>query len=260
MIYFATLSGGRWSRVMATRSAVAAYHQAHWLPPPPFADPLLANFWRGLQKSCDNTVGGKDVLPKPTLVALLSGWHALPSLAATRNAFVAAVQFYGMRRISEVLALTRADILPGPAGLGYEILIQRQKNDPFGRGHRVFLPETTTDGLPVGAIVRAFLDRTADLPAPLVRATRGGAWGDTAFTQAAWVAALRSALGAVLPPGTDLRPFASHSLRKGGATAAVQVEMPHDCMVETAGWRGAQTYRSYVRRPAAERQAQVARI
>lgn len=78
------------------------------MPPPPFRDPRLHLFWTGLRKSCDHNVQGQAPMPKSNLVALLEGWTREAQPNALRNRFLATVQWYGMRRSAEALALRYA--------------------------------------------------------------------------------------------------------------------------------------------------------
>ena len=265
MLYFASLQGGHWAAVSAARSAISEWHRARLLLPPPFTSPHLTAFWRGLQKSCINRVQGASPLPKHTLVALLRHWCSLLTLAALRNAFIAVVQFYGMRRISEVLALCRNSLSPGPGGQGFVLSIARQKNDPFGRGMDVALPECTSDPpVPVGSIIRSFLAATSFLPPhlPLVRPTvpGGRVWGVGTFSRNAWNQILYQTLALLAPADSASLRLSSHSLRKGGATAAVQAGLPHDVLVDTAGWNSSHSWLSYAQRPLAARQAALASL
>ena len=263
--FFASFQGGQWSAVASARSAIADWHRARFLPPPPFDSPHLTTFWRGLQKSCNNRVLGASPMPKHLLLSLLRHWCALGSPAALRNAFIAVIQFYGMRRISEVLALRRADLSPGPAGAGFVLVVARQKNDPFGRGMDVVLPECTSDPpVPLGAIIRSFLRVTTLLPPdlPLVRPSRPGGqlWGVGDFSRNSWNQILRQALSLLSGPATPPLRLSSHSLRKGGATAAVQAGLPHDVLIDTAGWNSAHSWLAYAQRPLAARQLALAAL
>lgn len=183
MIFFATQAGKKWGSVQAYKSAVSAIHRLRGWAPPPFDE--LGPFFVGLKKRCDNTVQGKEAISAHLMLNLSYYWVKTGTLAALRNNFTAVVQFYAMRRVSEVLALTREQIVDKGVGQGFVLSIVRQKNDPYGRGMDIPLPEVTAGGVPVGLIFRAFLASTASLQGQLVR----------------WAAALRRtpASGATAP-------------------------------------------------------------
>ena len=56
-----------------------------------------------------------------------------------RDASLVAVGFYGVRRISEILALQIEDLTFNTGDVN--ILVKRQKNDPYGRGHSCTIPK-----------------------------------------------------------------------------------------------------------------------
>lgn len=260
MIFFASLQGAKWSKVRAYKSSAAHWHAERRLPPPQWDHPGLQRFWRGLRKSCDNKVSGKRPLTKAELYALLRYWGGRNSLAGCRNMFIAVVQFYTAKRWSELAHLQRSDITPHPQG--FLLQVHRSKSDPFGRGSQAPLPEKTKDGVPIGSIIRNFL-RLAPTEPPLLRAThpanKGGGWKTNALTREAWHAAIRDSLKAALPQ-LDLREVGTHSLRKGGFTAAKQAGLPHDVAIDLLGHNSLDAWLHYCKRPRAEIMAYVARI
>lgn len=80
-IYFSSLAGMKWHRVQAVRCSVSAMHRFHEWAPPPLDSPLLKDFWRGLKKSCDNKVSGKQPILPEHLKAMLTHWVRYTSRA-----------------------------------------------------------------------------------------------------------------------------------------------------------------------------------
>jgi hypothetical protein len=255
-IAFTAFAGSHWSKIETLRSAVAAYHRDYGLPMPEFDSPYLARYWRGLRKSCINVVKGKEPISKAQFETLVRYWWSKGTPAGFRNAIVACLQFYLMRRVSEVLNMQRSQVTDLGVGKGLVFEILRQKNDPFGRGMKVPLPESTKDGMPLGQMLRYYMSLVPHW-CPLVASTRGKYFAATQFTRDAWNRAIREALEACFP-GIDRTGISSHSFRKGGCTRALQVDMPQDCMIDVAGWNSAESWMAYGKRPLEERQAFIA--
>lgn len=249
--FFASLRKGKWSGVVNARTALTRAHKDRRWPTPPFGHHGLADFWRGLRKACDNTQQGQDAIKPKTVRTVIAKWLAAKTGSGARNAFIAAVQFWGTRRISEVLRLTRRDIKPRADG-GYTIMVRKQKNDPFGHGQRVPLPKTAHDGFDVSRPIRRFLRATEKLPdsQPLVRSiVKGNKWATRTLAAAAWNSALRKALKDTGIAERKLRRLSSHSLRKGGFTALVRAGAPRDCAQQLIGHKSAASANAYIRRP-----------
>lgn len=262
-LYFATFAEQRrkWTAVTNARVALRRLHKERGLRPPPFDHDRLADFWRGLRKACDNTQGGQDAIDPERLRKVLTGWLTRGTNSALRNAFVAAVQFWGLRRISEVTALTRRDITAMQDG-SYTLLVRKQKNDPFGYGQRVPIPAVAHDNFQVGTILRRFLEATRGLPddSPLVRTTVREKWDTKVLANDAFNRALRQAL---LKAGEDplrITQLSSHSLRKGGFTALARAGVPQDCAQRLIGHSSARSGRTYLKRPFDDLRAAVTKI
>ena len=101
---------------------------------------MRALFWKGLKKSADHTKSGtKCLLEHRDLLKYQSVWAGTGSRAGERDAVVAAVAFYGGRRMAEVPALHRKDVKP--KGDFAEVNEKKQKNDPYRRGMRCWIPQ-----------------------------------------------------------------------------------------------------------------------
>ena len=101
---------------------------------------MRALFWKGLKKSADHTKSGtKCLLEHRDLLKYQSVWAGTGSRAGERDAVVAAVAFYGGRRMAEVPALHWKDVKP--KGDFVEVHEKKQKNDPYRRGMRCWIPQ-----------------------------------------------------------------------------------------------------------------------
>jgi integrase len=261
MMFFSTLKGTSEGKVKSYRSAIAALHRIRGWAPPPFEAGVVKAFWDGLLKSCNNQVVGKEPITKQQFTDMVLHWLNKQSTAGMRNAFVAVMQFYGMRRISEVLALTRDQIEDLGEGKGVVIRVTRSKNDRFGRGMEVPIPDKSKEGIPLGQIIRVFLHHTRDLQGVLLRASSGKhGWSPEPLSRDTWNTAVKDAFK-VLYPGLPTKNFSSHSFRKGGFTAARQAGMPHDCSIDIIGHKqGGDAYLAYLKRPREEKMQWIAQI
>jgi integrase len=221
----------------------------------------MRDFWRGLQKSCDNTQIGKNALQPATVRRIISRWLGTGTRTGIKNAFIAAAQFWGVKRASEILSLRRSQIRRDGSG-GYSLYFHTQKNDPFGRGQRVPLPAKAHDGFDVAEIVRRFLDFTQPLgeSAPLARSTVRDQWTPRPLTRDAWNRALRLALHEDGFSGHELHMLSSHSLRKGGYTALLRAGVPEDCARAVIGNKSSRSAAPYIRRPWSDLVAAAGRI
>ena len=97
-------------------------------------------FWKGLKKSAGHTKSGTTcLLEHRDLLNYQSVWAGTGSRTGERDAVVAAVAFYGGRRMAEVPALHRKDVKP--KGDFVEVHEKKQKNDPYRRGMRCWIPQ-----------------------------------------------------------------------------------------------------------------------
>lgn len=255
---FAAFAGGHWSAVEAAKAAVSWWHRTHRLTMYPLDASDLSDFWRGLRKSCINIVKGKAPISKEHFRALVDYWVMKQSLSGLRDAFVACIQFYAMRRVSEALALQRDQIRDLGAGSGVVLVINRQKNDPYGRGMEVPLPDVTTDGFPVGMLIRRYCEIAPVSPFIPVTSGRHG-WGARPYTPDAWNRSIRTAISALRLP-IDSTTVSSHSFRKGGCTRAMQLNIPQDCIMDIAGWNDPNSMLAYGKRTHEEKRAFIAQL
>lgn len=251
--YFASFWGKKWSAVTNARTAIARAHREFKWGPTPFGHPDMSDFWTGLRKCCDNTQRGQNALRPDTVRSITRRWMQLGTLDAVRNAFVAVVQTWGVKRISDVLRLHREHISLRGDG-GYTLYIAQSKNDAIREGLKVALPATAHDGFNVSRVVSRFLTMTRGLPSgtPLLRSTDNGAWASSRFSSDAWNKALRKALAAEGFSEAQLTRLSSHSLRKGGYTALIRGGVAGDCAQRIIGHKSSRSAKPYMCRPLAD--------
>lgn len=257
--FFAAYAGRHWSMVEAAKAAVTWWHRTNRIEMFPLDSPFLSIFWRGLKKTCVNIVKGKAPIAKEHFRVLVEHWINKRTLCGLRDAFIASIQFYAMRRVSEALNLRRDQIRDQGSDNGIVLVINRQKNDPYGRGMEVPLPEITDDGFPLGVLIRRYCE-VAPPEGPFIPVTRGRlGWGEKPLTPDAWNRAIRTAITSCgLPVATP--DISSHSFRKGGCTRALQINMPQDCIMDIAGWNDPNSMLSYGKRTANEKKRFIAML
>jgi site-specific recombinase XerD len=139
-----------------------------------------------------------------------------------------------MARASELAAVRLEDVRW--AGDAVSVTLRRSKTDHSGRGQEVFIDASGGDTCPVG-ILRRFLSWREAGSGLLFRSRTGAA-----MTTAAITALCRRAVAAA----GCLERVSSHSLRIGGATAAVEGGMTVEQVMTIGGWRSNAVHR-YIR-------------
>ena len=96
-------------------------------------------FWRGLMRRADHSKRrARRPIRHKELLEFQRARIVAGTVAALRDATIAAVCFYGIRRSAAALALDLADVnLECDC---FRILISKQKNDPDGHGMACWLP------------------------------------------------------------------------------------------------------------------------
>lgn len=162
--------------------------------------------------------------------------------------------FFGMLRRSEIADLRVRDVQSYAVG-GVVLSIRSSKTDQQGTGASVCLAETSSSGFPVAAFVRHHLDGIRSSGAggdqPLVSQGAkwpggiGLRWRRETFTQR-----LRDLLSEVAaarnPAPFNATQFSSHSLRRGGATAAYEAGVSLEAIMRHGRWRSSAVL-TYVR-------------
>jgi hypothetical protein len=168
-----------------------------------------------------------------------------------------------MLRRSEHVCLDVGDLVT-PAGGGVVVTIHRSKADQLGQGAQVCLAEITHRGVPIGRIVRRLLARcmgivAGSLERPLLVQGRSGIrWGIGTVTER-----LRARLMEVMLVRPELRVnltgLSSHSLRKGGATAAANAGVSEEEIKAHGRWKS-DAVKFYIRQSPVVRMAVVGNI
>ena len=228
----------------------------------------------GTAAAGDDPSGGRPKEPLPLgLLQLLVGWlyrtglqQAERATACTQDACWLVVGFFGMLRRSELAALTVGNVRLLEGG-GAEIFIARSKTDQRGEGAWVCLAERSGSKVPIGRILRRHVAEAerqgASAAQPLF--TRQARWEGTAAPWAvgAFTTRLRTLLTDLQRdvPGlsVDVMQLSSHSLRRGGATAAANAGVGVEDIKAHGRWRS-NAVEVYIRRSLAMRKAVVARM
>jgi site-specific recombinase XerD len=129
-----------------------------------------------------------------------------------------------MRRASELRDLRRTDVTINNNML--TMLIRRQKNDQLAKGQQVFIEATHTILCPVD-LMRRYIAKTSSKSEWLFINKDGHKISTSAISSI-----VRKAAAAV---GVDGH-FSSHSLRIGGATAALEGGMSKEQIKAIGGW------------------------
>ena len=175
------------------------------------------------------------------LLGSLEVWASQrPAEAAAfrRDAAWLTAGFFALLRRGELAGLRVGDVSEMAGGVG--LLISRSKTDQGGAGAVVCLPEETGSRVRAAAAVRqAVADRRAagaSLSDPLFAFTARGAAAKDAFTDR-----LRQLLRDVgtAEPDLGIQPhlLAAHSLRRGGAVAALEAGASLDELMRHGRWK-----------------------
>ena len=147
MLLFTRFDGAPWGTVSASKCAVRAWHLERGLSDvfqSVWSERALL-FWKGLKKRADHS---KQSAKRPVHHKELLGYQkarlSAGTVAGFRDAAIAAVSFYCIRRSAESLNLEVGDI--STKGDSIRIVVRRQKNDPEGRGMTCWLPEIASLG------------------------------------------------------------------------------------------------------------------
>ena len=162
--------------VTTTVLAVKAYHAYYALPAPPFHDPHVQMFMKGLYKVCTpskarNGSGGSMPLPPEMLLDMLAFWYNRAKqgkLDGWRNLIMGLLQYVCARRIGDLKRLTHSQLVVKPALQGIDWYIPKSKTGRLLQP----IPESTASGHPVAPLLREFLTHHAPKDqGPLFRRT-----------------------------------------------------------------------------------------
>ena len=140
MLLFAPMSGMAWGSVRINKSAVRAWHCARNLSSMYDAswDDTALLFWRGLKKQCIHVPNLKRPILLAELDLFCSNRLACDTPAGIRDAALGCFSFFGVRRITEGIALLGKHFFDD--GNFINCFIAKQKNDPCGKGQTCFFP------------------------------------------------------------------------------------------------------------------------
>jgi hypothetical protein len=231
------------STIEGTLSALADWQRSRGVPSNECVrcDPEVKAALSGALRALPYRSGGggsapavKSALPLPVCRALV-GYLAKRADEAPAEADECALDacwlvlgFFGLLRRSELLGIQVGHVRELGADGGIELFLPRSKTDQRGEGAFVALASVSGSGVPISRIVRRFLGvarrRGAPVTAPLLARLVGtSGWGQ-GLGKAEFSRRLRQRLielqERVPQLHLDLRSLSSHSLRKGGATAA----------------------------------------
>jgi hypothetical protein len=139
MAAFSGLDGVRWTSIRVVKSAVRAWHTARNLSSvfdAAWCDSCVL-FWKGLKRRADHTSMAKRALEFSEVLDFQAHRIMQGQAAGLRDAAMAAICFYGVRRISEALALPVENVSFETDAV--KVHIAKQKNDP-GRGVTCWIP------------------------------------------------------------------------------------------------------------------------
>ena len=242
MLLFSGLLRRPWGTVSTTKAAVRAWHverdilcsfEAAWTT-------RAWHFWRGLKKLADHSLRRAK---RPLSLAEVTGVQrcrlAQGSVAGLRDAAMIALAFFGIRRFAELQALLLADVVVEESAV--QIRIRKQKNDPFGEGLLIWVPELP----PLGPFCPAKLLRAWRQQRAEVHGQAGGVFF--------------CVTGAVEPRPVSADTFrrmlsrhlkdaqvGSHSLRKGGAQWwKHSASLPEELVQGQGGWSSIDVMRNF---------------
>ena len=236
---FCPRAGAVWS---TTRLYLSALH--HWHCRNGFGDAFESSrfsqnfliFWKGLKKG--SRPGGENAKRAITMTELDSFissrnkvYGGNGSQASRRDTAVAVCAFWGVKRISEVLSLRREDLTLTEDG--WELFIRKQKNSDKPVTCLIpFASHSSVAHCPASILSRwvAVFDSRSDKVACdyLFFGTRGSRSSKPISAHA-----FRYTLYGFFKSSE----VSTHSLRKGGAQAWLQLGAGRDCVQSIGGWR-----------------------
>lgn len=239
MIIFSQLSGKAWGTIRVCKAAIRMWHYVHGFGAEwgqAIVGPLFSNFWSGLKRTAGHSSHAKLPLTidqyKTMVDACINGKH--DTLAGTRDAAWLAVSFFGVRRVSETSCLTIRNV--SFDAIGFTIVIEKAKNDQFGKGSTCLIPPVPDLGTacPYKLIKAWWERRKCDQlfeALPFVCITKGKRMGFKVSD-----AALRQRMDQILIDQGISKSISTHSLRKGGATWWKSQGLSSDNIQHQGGW------------------------
>lgn len=266
MAVFSRLDRKPWGTVSTLKAAIRAWHWSRDLSA--VLDGAWTEraqlFWQGLKKRADHSATrAKKPVTQGELEAFQRARTATGTTAGSRDAALAGLCFYGVRRSAEGIAVWRSHLVFSSAGGGRicEVRIPKQKNDALGRGMVCFVPEMAHRGdcCPVRHLQlwcdiwdRLWSAHVHDGPLFFVTGK-----GGEACPKAVSYDSFRKATAAHFRNAG----VGTHSWRKGGAQFYKRiVQLDDDVVQGQGGWLGPDTMRQVYSGLAAEARKEVISI
>ena len=237
---FSRMLGNSWNSIQTNKAAIRAWHSSHgfpWLFDKSTSEKIRL-FWMGLRKSADHS--SKNV-KAPVSISEVSNFARYRMSSSTpaglRDATMALIAFFGVRRMGEVINTARSEVtFCDDCAV---VFIRKQKNDAVGKGMKCYIPTLSDLGnvCPVQTL-RAWCnlwDKTWSPffnDGPLFFVLRKAAPEHTTYC------AFRQSLQKFF----QSPKVGSHSLRKGGATwYRYTAKAPKELVQRQGGWRNEHT-------------------
>ena len=221
-------------------SAISQAHQAAHLPTPTTESAVRAT-WAGIRRVKGTLQEGKT----PTLTADIRRMaDVIPDTkTGVRDRALLLLGFAGAFRRSELVALTRADLVIASEGI--TVLLRRSKTDQEGQGRKVGIPYgSRPHTCPVRALL-AWLALAEIEAGPLFRGIhRNGTILPRALSDRSVALIVKKTAGAA---GLDPALYAGHSLRAGLATSAAQAGVSERAIMKQTGHANVSMVRRYIR-------------
>ena len=245
MLLFTRFDGAPWGTISASKCAVRAWHLERGLSDvfrSVWSERALF-FWKGLKKRADHTRRrAKRAVYHKELLLFQRARVDAGTVAGTRDAAIAAVCFYGIRRSAEALALQVGDL--SVAGDSFKLVITRQKNDPDGRGMTCWIPRIESLGnlCPFQLLTAWMVCRQQYWP----HSESGNFFCVSSAKECRPVSydSWRKSLHSHLAQGDS--SIGTHSLRKGGASwLKYHMMMPDNAVQAQGGWASAEVMHKF---------------
>lgn len=245
-----------WRSVRSARTAIRAWHIVARLPDPFLADVGRDMFLTGLKRTVTLWAKKKLAFPVEWVAAMIAGGFQCPKTPhhlALRDAAFLILGFFGFRRHSEVvlkltgaahadMGLRMCDVVFFPAERIVRLYIRRMKNDPYGKGHFVWLCDTTASGVPIYDLLAEYAASTglpSDSTLAFIQGARyGGRFNGSQLYQ--YRVRLKQLMAWYLPflTAEQRGDYSAHSLRRGGVTHAYRQDVHWDLLNVHGSWLG----------------------
>lgn len=220
--------------------AISQAHQAAGFETPTTEAPVRAT-WAGIRRVKGTRQEGKT----PTLTADIRRMvDTLPETkTGQRDRALLLFGFAGAFRRSELVSLTRADLLVTSEGI--TVTLRRSKTDQEGEGRKVGIPYgSRPHTCPVRALL-AWLEAAEIEAGPLFRGIhRNGTILPRALSDKSVALIVKKTAEAA---GLESALYAGHSLRSGLATSAAQAGVSERAIMKQTGHASVNMVRRYIR-------------